>query len=141
MVLIGLVDEIFTAQRLSAEPSNVSSISLKNIELLAMSRCRVITRSLLKLRLICYYDSVTTLLLFLQSRENHLFHRSWIEPFPRFLASHNLKMKLGVVKTSSDHSGQRKIRNLSVFLVLIFLLFQNFSSSVERQLVLHLLVS
>ena len=64
-----------------------------------------------------------------------------VEKLPHFLASHNLKMKLEVVKTSSDHSGQRKIRKPSVFLVLIFLLFQNFCSSVECQLLLHLLVS
>ena len=50
-------------------------------------------------------------------------------------------MKTEDVKISSDHTGQLKLRNPSVFLVLIFLLFQIFGSSVECQLPLHLLVS
>ena len=50
-------------------------------------------------------------------------------------------MKIELVKISSGHTGQLKIRNPSVFLVLIFLLFQIFGSSVECQLPLHLLVS
>ena len=41
--------------------------------------------------------------------KNHHLHRRWINPFPHFLASHDLKTNLVLIKFNSRHSRKLKI--------------------------------